>query len=185
MRGGFTLIEILAVLVIMGIMLSVAVPRMRPSQSQKVRAAAQQLVRGLELARTRALGTKRSVQVVFDVAGKGYIAYLDDNGDGIFAETAVENAAMRGFPRVDLEPDVTFGRGSATTALPGDTTTSGAVSFTSSRLKIGPNGITVPFGTGGTVYFVSKTKPNVVAGVSVTGAGSFKMWRYAGGGTWQ
>jgi len=184
-RKGFSVIELVVVLVIMGIALAVALPSFRASPSQKVKAVATQLVRDLEMARTRALGSKRAAELVFNVTANSYVGYLDDDGNGTFKETATEMRALRWHGVSELSPDVQFGRGSVTAPVPGDTTTGGAVTFANSRLTFGTNGITTPFGSGGTIYLVSKTKPGVVAAVSVTGAGSFKLWLYKGNGAWQ
>lgn len=184
-RKGFTIVELLVVLAIMSVALAVALPRFKASPSQKVKAAATQLVRDMEMARTRALGSKRAAELVFNVTGNSYVGYLDDDGNGTFKETATEMRALR-WPGVsELSPDVQFGRGSVTGPVPGDTSTAGAVTFATSRVTFGTNGVTTPFGSGGTIYVVSKTKPAVVAAVSVTGAGSFKVWLYKGNGAWQ
>jgi prepilin-type N-terminal cleavage/methylation domain-containing protein len=173
---GFTIVELLTVLTIVGIALAVIVPRFRLSPSQTVAAEARQLARDLEVARTRALATKRSAQVVFDVARNSYTGYLDHDGDGKFLESATEMQALQGRGNVDLSPEVRFGRGSASAAP--DDMLSGAVTFPNTRATFGPNGLTTPFGARGTIYIVSNKDPNVVAAVSVTGGGSFKVWRY-------
>jgi prepilin-type N-terminal cleavage/methylation domain-containing protein len=182
---GFTLLELIVVLTIVGIALAVVVPRFRLSPSQRVAADAQQVLRDLELARTRALATRRSAQMVFDVAGNRYTGYLDDNGDGTFLQSASEMQALRGRGPVGLSPEVSFGRGGAT-ALPGDTAATAAVTFQNNRVTFGPSGVTTPFGARGTVYLRNKQDQQVVAAVSVTGAGSFKLWRYnKDAGAWQ
>jgi len=180
---GFTIIELVVVLAVMAIAMAVALPRFRLTPSHKVRSAANQLVRDLELARTRALGTKRKVRVQFDVTGGAYTAYLDDDGNGTIAETAAERTAYGSLASRTLEPDVLYGRGT-TTGLPGDPG-SLAVTFSGAEVDFGTNGVTVPFGTSGNIYVVSRHDSKVVAAVSVTGAGSFKVWRYAGGSAWQ
>lgn len=180
---GFTIIELVVVLAVMAIAMAIALPRFRLTPSHKVRSAANQLVRDLELARTRALGTKRKVRIQFDAAGGTYTAYLDDDGNGTISESAAERSAYGSLASRTLEPDVLFGRGS-TTGLPGDPG-SGAVTFSGAEVDFGTNGVTVPFGTSGNIYLVSRDDAKVVAAVSVTGAGSFKVWRYAGGSTWQ
>ena len=74
MQRGFTLIEMLFVIVFIGITMAITVPRMRRTPKQTVRAAALELARDLEVARSRALSTKKRVRVVFDVAGGSYVA---------------------------------------------------------------------------------------------------------------
>jgi prepilin-type N-terminal cleavage/methylation domain-containing protein len=184
MRRGVTLIEMMVVLVIAGMMLAMTVPLFKVSPSQTVKAAGKQLARDLELARTRALSSKSAVKIVLNVAGNSYAAYQDDNRDGVFLETTAEMRAMgAGFP-VSLDRNVTFGRGTAPPS-PGDSVTTGADTFTNDRFTFGTNGITTPFGTKGTIYLSSTKAPGTVAAVSVTGAGSLKVWLYQGGGIWQ
>ncbi len=58
-QRGFTLIELLTVITITGLVIAIAVPRLRVSPQGKARAAAGQLVQDLELSRTRALASRR------------------------------------------------------------------------------------------------------------------------------
>ena len=68
-RRGFTLIEILVVVVMIGLMMRIVVPRFRISNSTKARQSADQLVRDLEIVRARALASKSISRVAFNVAG--------------------------------------------------------------------------------------------------------------------
>ena len=71
-RRGFSLIELLTVITVMGIMMTIALPYMRVSPQTKVRSAGRDLVRYLEVIRTRALSTKKSVRLTFDLADGSY-----------------------------------------------------------------------------------------------------------------
>jgi len=184
MRKGFTLIEMMVVLVMVAMMLSIVVPIMHSSPSQNVRAAAKQLGRDLEQARTRALASKSSLEIVFNTSGNSYTGYLDTDRNGLFNENTAEmQAAAGGFP-VKLPGGISFNRGTAS-RVPGDTTSSSAVSFTNNRLTFATNGITTPFGTAGTIYLASTLNTGIVAAVTVSGAGSLRVWLYQGGGNWQ
>ena len=108
----------------------------------------------------------------FDVSGATYAGYLDDDRDGAFNQSAAETQALNAFGAVTLPPDVKFGRGS------------GAVTFTNTQVEFDTRGITQPFGTRGTVYFVHKDDDTAVSAVSVSGSASFKLWVYRGG-IWQ
>ena len=182
MRKGFTLIEMLIAITVVSVMMAIAIPFMKVSTSRRVRTAASQLSRDLELARTRAMSTRYTTRLKFDESGKFYIGYADENRDGVFTESAAETQALRGFGRRDLSPDVNFGRGSAG-AVPGDTG-SGAVTFLTNRVEFNGRGVTVPFGTRGAVYFTHRDDPEAVAAVTVTGSGTVKLWVYRGG-VWQ
>jgi prepilin-type N-terminal cleavage/methylation domain-containing protein len=182
MRKGFTLIELLTVLTLMGAMMAIAAPFLRVSPQQKVSAAAIQLARDLDLARTRGLAAKRAVRMKFEESRGAYIGYLDEDNDAVFAESLAESQALQAFGLRTLAGDVQFGTGSAGT-IPGETG-SGAITFTNSYVEFDTQGITSPFGTRGTVYIVHRDHPDAVAAVSVTGSASFKVWNYRQG-AWQ
>ncbi|NIS20570.1 MAG: prepilin-type N-terminal cleavage/methylation domain-containing protein, partial [Thermoplasmata archaeon] len=54
-QRGFTIIELLVVMLIIGIMAGIAVPRFRLSNSRQVELQADELAQKLEMARTKAL----------------------------------------------------------------------------------------------------------------------------------
>ncbi|MEJ2236771.1 MAG: type II secretion system protein [Gemmatimonadales bacterium] len=181
-RRGFTLIEMLFVLAMMGILFAITIPRMRVTPGRKVRMAAQQLVRDLEVARTRSLATKKNARIVFDAGSNSYTGYLDDDRDGAFVLTAAESGALGARGTVTLPSDLTYGRGSAS-ALPGESA-AGAITLSGSTVEFSARGVTVPFGARGTIYLVHRNDPNAVSAVSITGAGSFQAWTFVGG-TWK
>lgn len=177
-RTGLTLIEIVTVLTLMGAMLGIAIPMMRVSPQQKVEIAARQLVRDLELVRTRALAARKAVRLNFDVGAGTYVGYLDENKDGLFDESAAELAALKSFGMREIGTDVRFGVGAAG-VLPDDP--ADAVTFDDDRIHFGPTGVTDPFGTRGTIYLVHRDNTGAVAAVTISGSGSFKVWRHTGG----
>ncbi len=181
-RRGFTLIEMIFVLAMMGILFAITIPRIRVSPIKKVRLAAQQLTQDLEVARTRAMATKKNARIVFAVGGNSYTGYLDDDRDGTFGLTQAESRALGARGRVELPRGVQFGIGSAT-ALPSDP---GAppITLAANTVEFGPRGVTVPFGSRGTIYLVHANDPNAVSAVTITAAGSFQWWTFVGG-TWQ
>ena len=181
-RRGFTLVEMIFVLAMMGILFAITIPRIKVSTNKKVRLTAQQLVRDLEVARTRAMTTKQHARIVFNEADNSYTGYLDDNRDGLFGLTKAESDALRARGKVNLRGGVTFGRGSAT-ALPSDPA-GGAVTLVNNTVEFSARGVTEPFGSRGTIYLVHANDPNAVSAISITAAGSFQSWTFAGG-TWQ
>jgi len=181
-RRGFTLIEIIFVLAMMGILFAITIPRIRVSNNKRVRLAAQQMVRDLEVARTRAMATKQNARIVFNEVDNSYTGYLDDDRDGLFGLTKAESDALRARGKVNLRGGVIFGRGSAS-ALPSDPG-GGAVTLASNTVEFSARGVTEPFGSRGTIYLVHASDPNAVSAVSITAAGSFQSWTFAGG-TWQ
>ena len=64
-RRGFTIIELLAVMMIVGIMMAVMLPKFRISEKTEVQLAGIQLAQDMDIARTRALSTREQVRVAF------------------------------------------------------------------------------------------------------------------------
>ena len=180
-RRGFSLIELLTVITIMGIMMTVALPYMRVSPQTKVRSAGRDLVRYLEVIRTRALATKKIVRLTFNLVDGSYTAYLDDDGDGIFLQTVAESQAV-GIGTRSLRSRTLFGMGSASQLpnYPG----AGPVTFANDRVEFNSRGVTMPFGIRGVVYIRYIDDPDAVSAVSVSGSASFKVWDYRDG-AWQ
>ena len=68
------------VLAMVGLMAAVIAPRLRLSAQQRVQAAAVQLAQDLDVARTRALTTRRSARMTFDATNHRYDGFLADAG---------------------------------------------------------------------------------------------------------
>jgi len=70
--GGFTLIEILVVFLIIGLILSVVSPMLRPNESFEMRSAARDLMLNLRKARSEAVIKNLSVAVIIDTKNKQF-----------------------------------------------------------------------------------------------------------------
>lgn len=182
-RKGFTLIEAITVVVMVGLMMAIGIPYLRISPYKETRNAGMQLARDLEAVRTRALATRSAARIVLDPSGARYTGFLDDDRDGVIVENPVEQRALRAFAgNRAVGRHVMFGRGTAG-AVPNDTA-SGAITFTNDRVEFDPRGVTAPFGTRGVIYLVNQREPTAVVAVAVSGAGSLKLWVFKEG-TWQ
>jgi type II secretory pathway pseudopilin PulG len=181
-RAGASLVEMLVVIVLIGICLKIAVPRVRVSQASRVKAAADQLARDLEIVRSRALATRSLTRVVVNTVAGTYVGYLDDNRDGVLAQTAVETAALEAYHSRTIDSDVRFGRGGAPD-LPGYAG-AGSITLPNSRVDFDTRGLTTPLGTKGVIYLWSATDPSAIAAVTVSGAAAIRAWVYHGG-SWQ
>jgi MSHA pilin protein MshC len=71
-RSGFTLIEILAVVVILGIISAVVIPQINTRDDQRAAAAARVLMADLLYAQNRAVAQQKVHYVQFDVSGQSY-----------------------------------------------------------------------------------------------------------------
>lgn len=177
------MVEILIVVTMIGIMSAWALPKLRPTPERKVRASARQLGRDIELVRTRALASKRAARIVLTTSGtEGWQGFRDETGDNIITESQAESDSLRGFGFRELDKDVVFGLGSAS-SLPG-WQAGDPTSFSGDRINFASNGLAAPFGAQGVVYIRHRDEPDVVAAVSVTAAGSVRIWLNQGG-TWQ
>jgi prepilin-type N-terminal cleavage/methylation domain-containing protein len=181
-RDGFTLIEVLIVVVLIGVMMAIVVPRFRVSQATKTRTAADQLARDLEAVRSRALSTRSIARLAFDPVTNTYVGYLDADRDGTIGQTAVETAALQVFRTRALDPDVRIGRVGAPD-LPGFAG-AGNITLPNSRVDFDARGLTTPLGTQGVLYLSGTTDQTAVAAVSVSAAAGIQTWVYRNG-AWQ
>ncbi len=182
-RRGFTIIELLAVVMIVGIMMAVMLPKFRISEKTEVQLAGIQLAQDIDIARTRALSTREQVRVAFNGTTRKYGGYLDDNGDGTIAETAAEWQALRGFGIRELPIRVSFSRGSAG-PIPDDAT-SGGIGLPNERIEFDSRGLTMPMGARGVVYLANDNDPYAVVAVQITPSGNVRFWTYHQDGGWQ
>jgi prepilin-type N-terminal cleavage/methylation domain-containing protein len=180
-RAGFTFFEILTVMAMIGILVAIAYPRLRQNQTQAVQSAAVQMTRDLEAIRTRALGSRRLIRVIFDEAGSRYYWATDVNGDSLFTASDSSLAAPGMVGSRPLGTGVVFGRGGMgdLPLFPG----TGNVAMDSSFIVFDDRGLTFPARKQGAVYLTS-TSGAVASAVSVSGAGSFRAWAVSGG-TWR
>jgi prepilin-type N-terminal cleavage/methylation domain-containing protein len=182
-RRGFTIIELLMVVVVVGAMTAIVVPRMRISEATEVQLAGMQLAQDMDLTRTRALSTRSRARVTFTTGtNPQYVGYLDTDGDSLITQTTAEMNALQGFGARALPARVGFGRGSAS-AVP-NTTGTGGITFASTRVEFDSRGLPTPMGTAGVVYLVHQNDPTAVVAVELSPSGSLRLWTWKNGG-WQ
>lgn len=190
-EAGFTLLEVLTVTILMGLLAAFAIPRaLRQTPQQQVDRAAKQLSRDLELARTRALSAKRLVRVSFDAGAGFYTAYMDvsatragtidGTADEVHESRLVVRGSHGGIPGVELPPQVQFGAGNVGAGPLGEATND-PILLSNDRVDFDNHGMVVPVGTNGVIFLTHADDANIVAAVTVSGAGAFEPWRYRGG----
>lgn len=77
-RCGFTLIEMIAVVVVLGVLSVTAAVSMSGTDAARANAAARFVARDLSFARERALATGATTWVVFNVGGNSYSVLAED-----------------------------------------------------------------------------------------------------------
>ena len=121
-QTGFTLIEMLLAVVIMGILASVAVPSFSKwKEKHEINGQAQKVYFDLMLARTSAVKNNNLVHVAFNTTSNTYTIHDDTNSDGTQdAGEAVKSAA--------LENNISFAYNTGINDIDGNTVNA-AVSF--------------------------------------------------------
>lgn len=82
--GGFTMIEIVIVVVIIGIAALAAIPMMSSAASLQIRSAANMIAADMEYARSMAISRGQNYSVVFDKNTESYSIYKEGEVDPIF-----------------------------------------------------------------------------------------------------
>ncbi len=178
-RRGTSLVEMLIVLVLLGILTSMASPLMRPSTKGAVEQNARLLAQDLDHARTKAYASRTRVRVV--VADTIWRTYLDNNRDSVLAEVATELTAFGPMNSRIIENQVVFGRGAAP-RVPADTVATWVPG--TRRVQFGTRGTTEPFGTSWFLYLTHASDSAAVSAVEINSAANVRVWRWVDG-AWQ
>src|SRR5215207_4216081 len=108
-RGGFTLAEMLVVLVIIGIALAMAVPGMQGVLHQSsVQSALNTVASDLTLARLRAVRTASRATLAVNAAGTGYSVIVDSAGTATTFKTVSFATDYKGLTLAPVNDSVTF-----------------------------------------------------------------------------
>jgi type II secretion system protein H len=90
---GFTLVELLIVIVILGVAAAIAVPLASAAANLQLRSAVNMLAADLEYAKSQAIGTGQRHGVVFDIAAQTY-RIVNASGD------TIAHPVKKGFPYI-------------------------------------------------------------------------------------
>ncbi len=96
-RPGFTLVEILVVVVILGIAAAMVVPHMSALGDMQASSAARVVLTDLQYAQNESVVTQRPVTVTFDTDAHGYAL---SNADGALEHPLTKAAFQRLFPQM-------------------------------------------------------------------------------------
>lgn len=139
---GFTLAEMMIVIVVLGLATMMMVPRFRASSKTKARMAATQLTADLELARAKAMARRATVRVVFNTAANSYTGYLDFDRDGVIGQTLAERDSLNAFGTRTLPNGAVFGRAGQADIT--DFAGSGGITFPTPQINFDGRGLTTP-----------------------------------------
>ncbi|MEN8126306.1 MAG: prepilin-type N-terminal cleavage/methylation domain-containing protein [Planctomycetota bacterium] len=93
LRGcGFTLIEIILVVVILGIAALIAVPMVSSAADIQVRSAANHIAADIDYVKSMAITHQQSYSIIFDPAGESYEVHVDPQG----TDTVIEHPVIPG-----------------------------------------------------------------------------------------
>jgi prepilin-type N-terminal cleavage/methylation domain-containing protein len=109
-KRGFTLIEIIMVVVILGIVAFMAIPMVSNAADIQVRAAANRIAADIDYAKSMAITHQRSYSVVFDLANESYDIRVEPAGSGDVIDHPVNPGAFV----VDFSTDANLSRVSDT-----------------------------------------------------------------------
>lgn len=180
---GFTILELIIVIVIVGLTMGIIAPRFRLSEATAVQLAGTQLAQDIDVTRTRALTTRQKSRVAFRRDANAYGGFLDHDDDGIIAELAVEWQELRGFGERALPKGIIYGRGNAP-MLPDDPS-GGDITFANSRVEFDSRGLTQPQGSGGVVYLRSASDAGTIAAIQIAPSGNTRLWTWKAGEGWK
>jgi len=88
------MMELLIVIVMIGIMSAIVMPRLRASPRRLVQESARQLARDIDLVRGRALASKRATRLKL-VGTTAWIGYRDVEGDAVISEVQAEADSLK------------------------------------------------------------------------------------------
>jgi prepilin-type N-terminal cleavage/methylation domain-containing protein len=99
-NGGFTLIEIIIVIVILAIAAMTAIPMLSSAGSVQIRSAANMIAADLEYAKSMAISRGQDYSVEFDESSESYSIYKE--GDA----SPIDHPVKKGFPyTIDFKND--------------------------------------------------------------------------------
>ncbi len=177
-NSGFTLIELIIVIAILGAMVAVAIPNFLGFQPKsRLKTAARDLYSELQLAKIRAIRSNSDWAIVFNVAAGDYRVCSSDGGDSLWTGTG-NDIVTKTVVLSDYGSGVTYGIGTGFSGIDGSSIGNG-VNYPGDVVVLEPRGTT---DNTGYVYLTNSNGTSYI-GVGTLSSGVVRLRNWTGS-TW-
>ena len=173
---GFTIIEVIIVIVVIGIMAAIAVPNfLGYLPESRLKTAARDLFSNLQLAKIGAIRNNSDWAIVFNVAAGRYYVCSNDGGDGTWTGPGSNDTVQKTVVLADYGSGVTYGSGTGFSGIDGGPLGNG-VTYPGAVVVLEPRGTT---DNTGYVYLTNSTGTSYI-GVGTITSGVVRLRKWTG-----